>query len=62
MLLNPVDVKYEKDEIRQEDEKTRQAFHKAFLEFFKETGIPYELLSGSIEQRIKRVGKLIGMI
>ena len=60
LLLNPVDVKYEKDEIRQEDEKTRQAFHKAFLEFFKETGIPYELLSGSIEQRIKRVDKLIG--
>ncbi|MCL5113592.1 MAG: ATP-binding protein [Patescibacteria group bacterium] len=62
LLLNPVDVKYEKDEVRQEDENTRQAFHKAFLEFFKETRIPYELLSGSIEQRIKRVDRLIGMI
>jgi|SRR3989338_9373310 len=61
-LLDPVDVIYKKDKIRQEDKKVRQTFHKAFLEFFQELKIPYELLSGTIEERMAKVDKLIGII
>lgn len=58
-LLDPVDVIYEKDNVRQEDEGVRQAFHKAFLDFFQEYRIPYELLSGTIEERITKVDKIL---
>src|SRR3990167_2895985 len=45
-----------------EDKEVRQTFHKAFLEFFQELKIPYELLSGTIEERMAKVDKLIGII
>lgn len=61
-LLDPADVLYEKDDVRQEDEKVRQAFHNAFLEFFKESQIPYELLSGNIKERSAGVDKVLGII
>lgn len=57
-LLNPADVPFERDEVRQEDEKTRQVFHKAFLNFFKDYKIPYELLSGTIEERVVKVNRI----
>lgn len=57
-LLDPADVIYKKDNIRQENEKVRQAFHKAFLDFFKEKRIPFELLSGTMEERMVKVDKL----
>lgn len=59
LLLDPADVPYETDDIRQEDESVRQRFHDAYLAFFEETGIPYELLSGTLEQRISRVDEII---
>ncbi len=59
LLLDPADIPYETDDIRQETPETRQKFHDAFLNFFKETGIPYELLSGTEEARIKRVTEII---
>lgn len=59
LLLDPANVPYETDDIRQETPETRQKFHDAFLEFFKETGIPYELLSGTIEERMTRVNQII---
>ena len=59
LLLDPADVPYKTDEIRQETPETRQKFHDVFLTFFKETNIPYELLSGTKEERIKRVTKII---
>ncbi|OGH38198.1 MAG: hypothetical protein A3B44_00910 [Candidatus Levybacteria bacterium RIFCSPLOWO2_01_FULL_38_21] len=61
-LLDPTDIIYEKDKIRQEDKKVRQALHKAFLEFFQESGIPYELLSGNIKERSAKVDKVLGII
>lgn len=59
LLFDPVDIPYETDDIRQETSETRQKFHDAFLTFFKETNIPYELLSGTKEERIKRVTEII---
>ncbi len=58
-LLDPADVPYKTDNIRQETSETRQGFHDSFLNFFDETGIPYELLSGTEEERIKRVTEII---
>lgn len=59
LLLNPADVLYKTDDVRQEDEYVRQSFHEAYLEFFQESGIPYELLSGTLEERIARVDELV---
>lgn len=59
LLLNPADVLYQSDDVRQEDEQVRQGFHSAFLEFFEESGIPFELLSGTREERITRVDEII---
>ena len=58
-LLDPADVPYEPDSIRDESEATRQLFHAAFLEFFDANGIPYELLSGSPDERFAIVGDRI---
>lgn len=59
LLLDPSDIPYQTDNIRQETAETRQKFHDSFLTFFEETGMPYELLSGTEEVRIKRVTKII---
>lgn len=59
LLLDPADIPYKTDDIRQEDETTRQNFHNAFLEFFSETGLPFELLSGKLEKRVKRIEEII---
>lgn len=59
LLLNPADVPYETDDVRQESEEVRQEFHDAYLDFFNESGIPYELLSGTIDERITRVNEII---
>ncbi len=58
-LLDPADIPYETDDIRQETPETRQKLHDAFLNFFEETGIPYELLSGTIEERIRKVKRIL---
>lgn len=54
-LLDPQDIPYEKDDLRQEEETTRQKNHEAFIEVFEEKGIPFELLSGTIEERLARL-------
>ena len=59
-LLDPTDIIYETDDIRQENEATRQKNHDAFVTFFEEKQIPYELLSGTVEQRITRIEGILG--
>jgi predicted ATPase len=59
LLLNPEGVTFQQDDIRQEDENVRQRNHHAFVELFEEEGVPYELVSGTLEQRIKRVNEII---
>lgn len=59
LLLDPSDVSYETDDVRQEDEETRLQLHDAYIEFFNEYGIPYELLSGTVEQRRQRIDELL---
>ncbi|TSC88717.1 MAG: Uncharacterized protein G01um10145_743 [Microgenomates group bacterium Gr01-1014_5] len=59
LLVNPADVPYQTDSVRQEDEQVRLGFHKAFLEMFDDAGIQYELLSGTLKQRVKRTDQLL---
>lgn len=58
-LLDPNDVPYKTDNVRKEDEATRQLFHQGFIDLFEGNDIPYELLSGSINQRLQVVGNRI---
>lgn len=57
-LLDPKDVVYCQDEVRQESEEERLKLHKAFLKLFKEKNIELELLSGTVEERAKKVEQL----
>lgn len=62
LLLDPGDVPYETDAIRREDEETRNHIHDAFLRFFTETQLPYQLLSGTVEERLIHVKKLVSQL
>jgi predicted ATPase len=54
-LLDPKNVPYQPDEIRLEDEATRNGIHQAYLEFFDKYGIEYQLLSGNTMVRANQV-------
>lgn len=58
-LLDPDDVPYEKMGARQEEEEERQRFHQGFLKFFERENIPYQLLSGTIEERAAQIDKVL---
>jgi hypothetical protein len=58
-LLDPTDVPYAADAIRDEDESTRQLFHDAFLDYFTRYKIPFRLLSGSVEERVNQVADFV---
>ena len=60
LLLDPHDVPYRTDDIRQENEETRQQFHNAFIEVFEGAKIPYTLLSGTIEERLQTIQDVVG--
>jgi hypothetical protein len=59
LLLDPVDVAYSPDDIRAEDEATRQLFHGAFLDFFDANDVDYQLLSGTLTDRLGQVQSLL---
>lgn len=59
LLLDPKDVPYAQDEIRTESEEKRNSFHRVFIEFFEAKEIPYEILSGTLEQRFMRVKEIV---
>lgn len=59
LLLNPNDVPYETDDIRQEAEEIRMQNHEAFVSLFEERQIPYELLSGTLAQRLEHVNEVL---
>ena len=54
-LLDPVDVPHINDKIRHESADKRNEIHKAYMRFFKVNDISYELLSGTLSDRIKKV-------
>ncbi len=54
-VLDPADVPYETDAIRQESLQTHQRHHQTFLDFFGSHGIAHQLLSGTLRQRTNTV-------
>ena len=58
-LLDPEGVPYVQDEIRQETPEVRLRNHEAFLELFESEKIIYELLSGTLDQRTRRVDEVV---
>jgi nicotinamide riboside kinase len=54
-LLDPSGVPFEQTAERQEDEVMRQVLHDEFLRFLAVHDIPYTLLSGTVETRIRAV-------
>jgi nicotinamide riboside kinase len=59
LLLDPSDVPFVNDEERKEKEEERNNIHSAFLELFSEKQIPYELLSGTREERYRRIDEIL---
>lgn len=59
LLLDPKDIPYKTDDVRKEDEETRRKFHQAFVDFFEEKQIPFELVSGTIEERLARIAEIL---
>lgn len=59
LLLDPLDIPFAQDEVRSESEEERNGFHRAFLVLFEEQGVAYELLSGTLEERIQKVYEII---
>ncbi|HMH31226.1 MAG TPA: ATP-binding protein [Methylomirabilota bacterium] len=58
-LLDINDVAHAKDDIRYEDSALRQKIHQAYLDFFARNNIKYELLSGTLYERIAKVNQAI---
>jgi predicted ATPase len=58
-LLDPADIPYKCDAQRLEPEEVRWGFHRAFLDFFEENEIHFELLSGTIGERLRRVDQVL---
>lgn len=58
-ILNPAGVVFANDDVRQEDPETRQRFHDAFVDLFELEGIRYELIDGTLSQRVERVDHVI---
>ncbi len=59
VMLDPKDVSYKKDSIRTESPEFRMKVHELFLDYFKENNIRYTLLSGTLDQKINYLTKII---
>jgi nicotinamide riboside kinase len=58
-ILDPTDITHQADDIRLEDEAGRQQLHQGFLDFFADKQIEFELLSGTLEERLAKVQAVI---
>ncbi len=59
LLMNHQDVAFINDEIRLEDKKTRDRIHQMLVDFYHENGLKFELISGTIPERVIRVSDII---
>ena len=59
LLLDPTGIPFQPDQIRQENLQARQNIHDTFESFFQNTGIPYTLLNGTLEEKISFVDDII---
>lgn len=61
ILLDPADIPYQTDGIRKEDEFFRQKVHETFLSLFKELRIPFQLLRGTLEERLAKILQILDL-
>ena len=59
ILLDLEGIPYKVDKIRNESEEFRNRVHNTFIDFLKRNKIKYQLLGGSLKERIKFVDDLI---
>lgn len=59
LLFNPADVPYQNDEIRKDRFDERQRVHTYFVELFTELHLPYTLISGTFDERIKQIDSIL---
>jgi nicotinamide riboside kinase len=59
LLLDPSDVPYVKDSVRLENEDQRQRNHEAYLELFARKHIPYQLIGGTLTERLQKVSTVL---
>ncbi len=52
-LLDPKGVPYKNDAIRKESKKTREFFHKTFVEILSTLKLPHTLVSGNPQKRLQ---------
>jgi len=62
LLLDPVDVPYQKDSIRSEEKFFRMKVHKEYVAFLKDNNIQYTLIKGSWDQRLSQIKEIIQFI
>lgn len=55
LMLDPTEVPYQMDEIRNEGEDFRNHVHDTFVKFFRRNNIKYELVKGTLQERIAYV-------
>lgn len=58
-LVTAPDRPWEADGLQRESEAVRQSIHEMVVRVLQERGIPYLLVSGSLQQRMLQVGRLI---
>ena len=58
LMLDPSEVPYKIDNIRTEGEDFRNHVHDTFVRFFERNNIKYQILKGTLEERIKFVEDL----
>lgn len=58
-LLDPKDISYAVDAIRDENENIRNMFHSAFMEVLSELDVSYTLISGTIKKRLEKTSDII---
>lgn len=54
-LLDPHEVRYVQDKVRNESPEERLEIHQAYLELLELGGVEYELLSGNVKKRLQIV-------
>lgn len=59
LLLNPEDVRFENDEVRMESKETRDKIHTLMVDFYHKEHLPFNLISGTIPERLKRINDII---
>jgi nicotinamide riboside kinase len=59
LLLDTIGVPYKVDSVRQREGMDRQAVHEKYISFLGEHNVRYELVGGTLEDRINRVKTVI---